>query len=131
MAGTPRASCRRSRACSNSPPLFSWNKPMQCKVLVIGGGPAGYVAAIRSGQLGMETILVEGDRLGGTCLTRGCIPSKAMIHAAGQFASMTRAAGKSPLGISLSAPPTLDIAQTVRWKSEEHTSELQSQSNLV
>ena len=89
---------------------------MQCKVLVIGGGPAGYVAAIRSGQLGMETILVEGDRLGGTCLTRGCIPSKAMIHAAGQFASMTRAAGKSPLGISLSSPPSLDMAQTVRWK---------------
>ncbi len=89
---------------------------MNCKVLVIGGGPAGYVAAIRSGQLGMETILVEGDRLGGTCLMRGCIPSKAMIHAAGTFASMTRAAGKSQLGISLSAPPTLDMAQTVRWK---------------
>jgi dihydrolipoamide dehydrogenase len=89
---------------------------MNCKVLVIGGGPAGYVAAIRSGQLGMDTILVEGDRLGGTCLMRGCIPSKAMIHAAGQFAAMTRAAGKSPLGIALSAPPTLDLAQTVRWK---------------
>jgi dihydrolipoamide dehydrogenase len=89
---------------------------MKCKVLVIGGGPAGYVAAIRSGQLGMETILVEGDRLGGTCLMRGCIPSKALIHAAGQFSAMSRAAGKSPLGISLSAPPTLDLAQTVRWK---------------
>jgi dihydrolipoamide dehydrogenase len=89
---------------------------MNCKVLVIGGGPAGYVAAIRAGQLGMETILVEGDRLGGTCLMRGCIPSKAMIHAAGTFASMTRAAGKSQLGISLSAPPSLDLAQTVRWK---------------
>lgn len=89
---------------------------MNCKVLVVGGGPAGYVAAIRSGQLGMDTILVEGDRLGGTCLMRGCIPSKAMIHAAGQFAAMTRAAGKSPLGISLSAPPSLDLAQTVRWK---------------
>ena len=89
---------------------------MDCKVLVIGGGPAGYVAAIRAGQLGLETILVEGDRLGGTCLMRGCIPSKAMIHAAGQFAGMTRAAGKSPLGISISAPPTIDMEQTVRWK---------------
>ena len=52
----------------------------RCKVLVIGAGPGGYVAAIRSGQLGMDTIIVEGERAGGTCLIRGCIPSKAIIH---------------------------------------------------
>ena len=56
---------------------------LRCKVLVIGGGPGGYVAAIRAGQLGLDTILVEADRLGGTCLNVGCIPSKALIHAAG------------------------------------------------
>jgi dihydrolipoamide dehydrogenase len=54
-------------------------------LLVIGGGPGGYVAAIRAGQLGIATTLVEGDKLGGTCLNIGCIPSKALIHAAGQF----------------------------------------------
>ena len=92
------------------------NRSLTCKVLVVGGGPAGYVAAIRAGQLGLDTILVESDRPGGTCLTKGCIPSKAMIHAAGQFTAINAAAGKSPLGISISGKPKLDLAQTVRWK---------------
>jgi dihydrolipoamide dehydrogenase len=48
-------------------------------VVVIGGGPGGYVCAIRSAQLGLKTILIERDRLGGTCLISGCIPSKALI----------------------------------------------------
>ena len=54
----------------------------KCQVLVIGAGPGGYVAAIRAGQLGLSTIIVEGEKAGGTCLIRGCIPSKAMINAA-------------------------------------------------
>ena len=74
---------------------------IKTKVLVIGGGPGGYVAAICCGQLGLETVLVEKDRLGGTCLIRGCIPSKALIHAAGQFHAMARAAEGSQFGISL------------------------------
>ena len=41
---------------------------MKTKVLIVGGGPVGYAAAIRAGQLGLQTVLVEGDRLGGTCL---------------------------------------------------------------
>lgn len=86
------------------------------KVLVVGGGPGGYVAAIRCGQLGLDTVLVEGDQLGGTCLIRGCIPSKAMIHAASEFASMAEAAKKPRFGISLSSPPKLDLAETVTWK---------------
>ncbi|HEX4160532.1 MAG TPA: dihydrolipoyl dehydrogenase [Rhizomicrobium sp.] len=86
------------------------------KVLVIGGGPGGYVAAIRAGQLGLDTTLVEGDRLGGTCLIRGCIPSKAMIHVAGEFETMHRAHGAARHGISLSAPPALDMPELVRWK---------------
>lgn len=51
-------------------------------VLVIGGGPAGYPAAIRAAQLGKKVLLVERDRLGGECLNYGCIPSKALIHTA-------------------------------------------------
>ncbi|HEY4366681.1 MAG TPA: dihydrolipoyl dehydrogenase [Steroidobacteraceae bacterium] len=85
-------------------------------VLVIGGGPGGYVAAIRCGQLGLDTVLVESDRLGGTCLIRGCIPSKAIIHAAGQFEAMAAAARAPHFGIKLDAPPRLDIAGTVSWK---------------
>ena len=50
---------------------------MKCKLLVIGAGPGGYVAAIRAGQLGLDTIIVDADALGGTCLNVGCIPSKA------------------------------------------------------
>ncbi|NOT42350.1 MAG: dihydrolipoyl dehydrogenase [Alphaproteobacteria bacterium] len=86
------------------------------KLLVVGGGPGGYVAAIRAGQLGIDTVLVEGDRLGGTCLIRGCIPSKAIIHAAGEYESMRRAADKGLHGIKLSTAPKLDFAETVKWK---------------
>jgi len=83
------------------------------RVLVVGGGPGGYVAAIRAGQLGLDTVLVEAGRLGGTCLTRGCIPSKALIHAADKFADMTQG---SALGIAIDQPPRLDFARTVGWK---------------
>lgn len=52
------------------------------EVLVVGGGPGGYVAAIRAAQLGRQVTLVERDQIGGTCLNVGCIPSKVFIHAA-------------------------------------------------
>ena len=52
-------------------------------VLVIGAGPGGYVCAIRAAQLGLNTCVVEKDaRLGGTCLLRGCIPTKTLLHSA-------------------------------------------------
>ena len=87
------------------------------KVLVVGGGPGGYVAAIRAGQLGLDTTLVEADKLGGTCLIRGCIPSKAVIHSAGYFETMARAASDKGLhGIKLANPPTLDMAALTAWK---------------
>ena len=89
---------------------------IKTKVLVVGGGPGGYVAAIRCGQLGLDTVLVESERLGGTCLIRGCIPSKALIHAAGHFEAMTHAADGGRFGISLASRPHLDLAGTVRWK---------------
>ena len=48
-------------------------------LVIIGGGPGGYVGAIRAGQLGLKTMLVEKDSVGGTCLNRGCIPTKSLI----------------------------------------------------
>src|ERR1051326_4759609 len=61
-------------------------------VLVIGGGPGGYVAAIRAAQLGARTAIVEKDRLGGTCLVRGCIPTKAMLQSSELYSTMQRGA---------------------------------------
>ncbi|TPN83617.1 dihydrolipoyl dehydrogenase [Mesorhizobium sp. CU2] len=91
-------------------------KEISCKLLVIGAGPGGYVCAIRAGQLGIDTVIVEAAKPGGTCLTVGCIPSKAMIHAAEEFAKIAHmAGGKDPLGIEVGAP-TLDLAKTVAWK---------------
>lgn len=92
-------------------------EPIQTKVLIVGGGPGGYVAAIRAGQLGLDTTLVEADKLGGTCLIRGCIPSKAVIHSAGYFETMTRAASDKGLhGIKLASAPTLDMPELYKWK---------------
>ena len=84
-------------------------------LLIIGGGPGGYIAAIRAGQLGIPTVLVEGQALGGTCLNIGCIPSKALIHVAEQFHQTTQHSEHSNLGIKVQ-PPTLDIGQSVAWK---------------
>lgn len=91
-------------------------KDIACKLLVIGAGPGGYVCAIRAGQLGIDTVIVEAGRPGGTCLNVGCIPSKALICAAEEFDKVAHlAAGNDPLGISTTAP-TLDLAKTVLWK---------------
>ena len=92
------------------------SEKISTKVLIVGGGPGGYVAGIRCGQLGLDTVLVEAAKLGGTCLNIGCIPSKAMIHVAAEFETMAHAAAKPLNGISLSAKPTIDFAETVKWK---------------
>ena len=52
------------------------------KIIVIGGGPGGYVAAIRAAQLGAEVTVIEREHLGGTCLNVGCIPTKCLLHSA-------------------------------------------------
>jgi len=87
-----------------------------CKLLVIGAGPGGYVCAIRAGQLGIDTVIVESTKLGGSCLNVGCIPSKAMIHVAEEFEKAAdAAAGRTPFGLTAGAP-TLDLKQAVAWK---------------
>ncbi len=63
-----------------------------CDLVVIGSGPGGYVAAIRASQLGMKTIIVERDALGGVCLNWGCIPTKALLRTAEVYTNMKHAA---------------------------------------
>ncbi len=85
-----------------------------CKLLIIGAGPGGYVCAIRAGQLGIDTVVVEEAKAGGTCLNIGCIPSKALIHAADEFHKIAHAP-TSPIGITV-ATPSIDLGKTMVWK---------------
>ena len=79
---------------------------IECQVVVIGAGPGGYTAAFRAADLGLDTVLIERyDRLGGVCLNVGCIPSKALLHAAEVIDS---AAHASDFGVTF-AKPKIDI----------------------
>ncbi|MBN1862363.1 MAG: dihydrolipoyl dehydrogenase [Dehalococcoidales bacterium] len=75
-------------------------------VVVVGGGPAGYVAAIRAAQLGAKVTLVEEDKLGGTCLNRGCIPTKFLLRSVETYQSLKSAEryGISVSGASVDLP---------------------------
>src|SRR5690606_27314735 len=66
-------------------------------LVILGGGSGGYAAALRAAELGKSVVLVEKDKLGGTCLHRGCIPTKALLHAA-EVAAHVRTAG--PVGVT-------------------------------
>ncbi len=76
----------------------------QFDVIVIGGGPAGYVCAIRAAQLGLSTAVVEKDKLGGVCVNIGCIPTKALLHSA--YAAKLIAHDARELGIEVGAVKT-------------------------
>ena len=80
--------------------------------LVVGAGPAGYVAAIRLAQLGRKVVLVERDRVGGICLNWGCIPVKALLHAA---SAVRGAAEARRMGITFE-PPQVDFQALYGWK---------------
>ncbi|MDU3715041.1 MAG: dihydrolipoyl dehydrogenase [Klebsiella michiganensis] len=80
-------------------------------VLIIGGGPGGYVAAIRAGQLGLRTALVEKQHLGGICLNWGCIPTKALLHGAEVAHSIAHA---DRLGFSL-REVSFDVQKLVQF----------------
>ena len=76
----------------------------QFDVIVIGGGPAGYVCAIRAAQLGLSTAVVEKDKLGGVCVNIGCIPTKALLHSA--YAAKLIANEAKELGIEVGTVKT-------------------------
>lgn len=83
-------------------------------LLVIGGGPGGYSAAIRGAQLGLNTALAEKDKLGGTCLNRGCIPAKTLIAAADYYGALEKG---SLYGVS-AEKLSFDLAKTTKYKNE-------------
>src|SRR5439155_16231708 len=90
-------------------------------LLIVGGGSAGFAAAIKAADLGARVAMVEGGTLGGTCVNVGCVPSKTLIRAA---EAQHRRVHHAFRGI-----PTTDEQPEMR--SEEHTSELQSRGHLV
>lgn len=83
-------------------------------VCVLGAGPGGYVSAIRAAQLGLKTVVVEREYLGGVCLNVGCIPSKAMITAAHFLDKLEHHAPE--MGIKVPGPIKVDAAQLQSWK---------------
>jgi dihydrolipoamide dehydrogenase len=87
---------------------------MECDVAVLGGGPGGYTAAIRAAQLGAKTVCIEKeDRLGGTCLRVGCIPTKAWVQTA--FALKEAGETFAKLGVKV-GEPELDFGAANDWK---------------
>lgn len=87
--------------------------PLQAQVLVLGAGPGGYAAAFRAADLGLDVTLVSDEpRLGGVCLLRGCIPSKALLH----LAELRLAAGEAvEIGLDL-GEPSWDLERVRAWK---------------
>lgn len=83
-------------------------------VVVIGGGPAGYVAAIRASQLGAKVALIEKDKLGGTCLNRGCIPTKTLLRGVELIGLVNKA---KHYGIN-TGEVTVDFAKMMKWKDK-------------
>ncbi|MGD6818236.1 dihydrolipoyl dehydrogenase family protein [Metabacillus sp. 113a] len=81
-------------------------------VLIIGGGPGGYTAAIRAAQLGREVTLIEKAELGGICLNQGCIPSKVLAHVSSQYRELSNL---DRFGIGISEP-SFDLPQTMEFK---------------
>src|SRR5690606_42069197 len=85
-------------------------------VLILGGGPAGYVAALRTAQAGLASVLVESDHPGGTCLNIGCIPSKALIPAGGAFHKLSAGGQAADLGIEV-GPASIGLARVKGWQA--------------
>ena len=84
-------------------------------VIVLGAGTGGYSAAFRAAQLGLKVALVDDDKIGGTCLHRGCIPTKALLESAG-FADRVRHA--ADLGVRLPGDPEVDYATMAKRRDQ-------------
>jgi dihydrolipoamide dehydrogenase len=87
----------------------------QLDLVILGGGTGGYVAAIRAAQLGLKVAVVEKDKVGGTCLHRGCIPSKALLKSADIMATIKKS---KDFGIQLDGEATLDFGAVMTRKNK-------------
>src|SRR5882757_8198608 len=95
---------------------------MHTRVAVLGGGPGGYTAAFLAADEGLEVTIVEAEsRLGGTCLLRGCIPSKALLHVAKVIGEVDEL--RHDWGISYNEKPAIDVDK-VRGRKEQVISNL-------
>ncbi|MEN8245795.1 MAG: dihydrolipoyl dehydrogenase [Thermodesulfobacteriota bacterium] len=101
---------------------------MSQKIAVLGGGPGGYVAAVRAAQMGAEVTLVEKDALGGTCLNRGCIPSKIMQTTAGMLHQFQNC---NAFGIQLEGSPRVDMASLMARKEKIVNTQVRGIENLL
>jgi dihydrolipoamide dehydrogenase len=105
-----------SSGSSSPSPSSSSTSPVSADVVIIGGGPGGYVAAIRAAQLGLSTVCVEMDKtLGGTCVNVGCIPSKALLASSEHYEFAQHAAAVHGIGIG---QLTLDLGTMLRRKDD-------------
>lgn len=84
------------------------------ELTIIGGGPGGYVAAIKAAKMGLKVILIEKESLGGTCLNWGCIPTKALVRSAEMFESVKNI---EPFGLTVDSV-SLDLKRVIRRKNE-------------
>src|SRR3989440_6172280 len=101
---------------------------MKSELVIIGAGPGGYTAAFYAADKGKRVILVERDkRLGGVCLNRGCIPSKALLHATKMIGETKESAHR---GITF-AQPTIDLQKLRAWKESIVQKLLQSIAQLA
>lgn len=109
----PTAPPAPARAAA-APAAFTGDPARDAQVVVIGAGPGGYTAAFRAADLGLRTVLIEREpRLGGVCLNVGCIPSKALLHAA---KVITDAEAMAEHGVRFPAP-RVDLAELIGWKA--------------
>ena len=89
--------------------------PTKYDAIVIGGGPAGYSAAIRLGQLKKNVLCIDRERLGGVCLNVGCMPSKALLHVGEVIAAASEA---KAMGIDFGGAPRIELGKLNQWKSK-------------
>src|SRR3954464_12888271 len=88
------------------------NSTQTADVVVLGSGPAGYVCAIRLAQLGKKVTVIDRAEIGGVCLNRGCIPSKALIYAGSLYEKLQHS---SDIGIEVQGAK-VNLPQLMKWK---------------
>jgi dihydrolipoamide dehydrogenase len=96
---------------------------IEVDVAVLGGGPGGYTAAIRAAQLGKRTAIIEMDKLGGTCLHKGCIPSKSLLRSAEVYATLLKA---STYGIDVQENAVMVNFNRVQNRKDQTVEQLHS-----